>query len=54
MVDEMPYRETDVTEKMREILIDWLVDVHQSFGLREETLHLAIMYLEEYQSMRYI
>jgi cyclin B len=37
---------TDVTEKMRQILIDWLVDVHQSFELKEETLFLALSYLD--------
>jgi len=39
-----------VTDKMRQILIDWMVDVHQSFDLKEETLYLAFIYLEEYQS----
>lgn len=35
-----------ISDKMRQILVDWMVDVHQSFELREETLHLAFMYLE--------
>ena len=39
---------------MRQILIDWLVDVQQSFNLRDETLQLAILYLEEVQTMRTI
>ena len=39
---------------MRQILIDWLVDVHESFGLKEETLHLAIIYLDEYQKRQMI
>jgi hypothetical protein len=30
---------------MRQILVDWLVDVHLSFELREQTLHLALAYL---------
>lgn len=34
---------------MRQILIDWMVDVHQSFELKEETLFLSLKYLEEYQ-----
>jgi hypothetical protein len=33
---------------MRAILIDWLVDVHSSFELREQTLFLALAYLNEY------
>jgi hypothetical protein len=37
---------TDVNDKMRQILIDWMVDVHQSFELKEETLFLAIIYLD--------
>jgi len=26
---------TEVTPKMKQILIDWLVDVHQSFELKD-------------------
>lgn len=36
---------------MRQILIDWLVDVHLSFGLKEQTLYLALCYLNEYCSL---
>ena len=39
-----------ISDKMRQILVDWMVDVHQSFELREETLHLAFMYLEQFQN----
>lgn len=39
-----------ITPDMRQILIDWLVDVHQSFDLKEQTLHLALAYLNEYAS----
>jgi hypothetical protein len=39
---------------MRQVLIDWLVDVHGSFGLGEQTLHLALAYLAEYASVREI
>ena len=37
---------TEVSDKMRQILIDWMVDVHQSFELRDETLFLSLKYLE--------
>lgn len=40
----------NVSSDMRQILIDWLVDVHQSFELKEQTLHLALAYLNEYAS----
>ena len=39
---------TNVTADMRQILIDWLVDVHQSFELKEQTLYLALAYLNQY------
>ncbi len=52
--EEISRDRNDVTDKMRQILIDWLVDVHQSFQLKEETLHLAVLYLEEFQSQRII
>ena len=35
---------------MRQILIDWLVDVHESFELKEQTFHLALGYLNLYAS----
>jgi hypothetical protein len=35
---------------MRLILIDWLVDVHISFELKEQTLYLALSYLNAYCS----
>lgn len=44
----------NVSEKMRQILIDWMIDVHESFELKEQTLHLALSYLAEYSAMREI
>lgn len=35
-------RQTDINEKMRAILVDWLVDVHLKFKLTPETLYLAV------------
>jgi hypothetical protein len=35
---------------MRFVLIDWLVEVHESFELKEQTLHLAVVYLNEFTS----
>jgi hypothetical protein len=34
-----------VSSDMRQILVDWLIDVHLSFELREQTLYLALAYL---------
>lgn len=41
---------TLINEDMRQILIDWLVDVHLSFELKEQTLYLALAYLNTYAS----
>jgi len=46
----------DINEKMRAILIDWLVEVHLKFKLYPETLYLTInlidRYLEKEQVLR--
>ncbi|KAG8367803.1 hypothetical protein BUALT_Bualt16G0110700 [Buddleja alternifolia] len=38
----------DINEKMREILIDWLVQVHHKFELSPETLYLTINIVDRY------
>lgn len=40
----------DINEKMRAILVDWMVDVHLKFGLSHETLFLAVSTLDRYLS----
>lgn len=42
---------TAITSEMRQILIDWITDVHLSFELKEQTLFLALAYLNAYSSM---
>ena len=32
---------TDINEQMRAILVDWIIEVHSKFNLKEETLFLA-------------
>eukprot|EP00696_Hemimastix_kukwesjijk_P010775 gnl/Hemi2/23564_TR7910_c0_g1_i1.p1 gnl/Hemi2/23564_TR7910_c0_g1~~gnl/Hemi2/23564_TR7910_c0_g1_i1.p1 ORF type:complete len:429 (-),score=118.17 gnl/Hemi2/23564_TR7910_c0_g1_i1:107-1393(-) len=39
-------RQPDINEKMRAILVDWMVDVHLKFRLLPETLFLAIYILD--------
>merc|ERR1719491_2145675 len=34
--------QTDITGKMRMILIDWLIEVHLKYHLRPESLHLTV------------
>ena len=38
----------DITSKMRSLLVDWIVSVHQQFELAQETLFLAINILDRY------
>lgn len=38
--------QTEVTEKMRGILFDWLVDVHHKFKLDQETLFITISIID--------
>lgn len=41
-------RQTDINEKMRAILIDWLVDVHLKFKLMDETLYLTVNLIDRF------
>jgi cyclin B len=38
----------DVNEKMRSILIDWLVEVHLKFKLVPESLYLTVNLIDRY------
>lgn len=38
----------DINEKMRGILIDWIVDVHLKFKLKPETLFLTVNLIDRY------
>lgn len=44
----------DINEKMRAILLDWLVDVHLKFKLLPETLFLTVNLIDRYLSKRSI
>jgi hypothetical protein len=41
-------RQVDINEKMRSILIDWLVEVHLKFKLVPESLFLTINLIDRY------
>merc|ERR1719421_326109 len=38
----------DITENMRSILLDWLVEVHLRFKLLQETLYLTVNILDRF------
>lgn len=42
----------DINEKMRAILIDWLVDVNVKFRLVPETLFMTVNLIDRYLSQR--
>lgn len=41
-------KQTDISPKMREILIDWLIEVHLKFKLRPETLYLTVSNIDRF------
>lgn len=38
----------EVTPKMRSVLIDWLIEVHQQFRLMQETLYLTVAIIDRF------
>jgi hypothetical protein len=40
--------QTDISERMRAILVDWLIEVHMKFKLRPETLFLTINLIDRF------
>ncbi|KAL8151823.1 hypothetical protein V2J09_021631 [Rumex salicifolius] len=41
-------QQCDINEKMRSILIDWLIEVHYKFDLRDETLFLTVNLIDRF------
>lgn len=44
--------QTDINEKMRAILIDWLVEVHLKFKLMPETMYLTVNLIDRYLELK--
>lgn len=42
------HTQTDITPKMRTILVDWLLEVHMKYRMCPETLHLTINLVDRY------
>ncbi|KAJ6700166.1 G2/MITOTIC-SPECIFIC CYCLIN S13-6 [Salix purpurea] len=42
----------EINEKMRAILVDWLIDVHQKFELSPETFYLTINIIDRFLSVK--
>ncbi|KAI4325781.1 hypothetical protein MLD38_031148 [Melastoma candidum] len=45
-------RQVDINENMRAILVDWLVEVHDKFGLMPETLFLTVNIIDRFLSQQ--
>ena len=44
-------RQSEINDKMRSILVDWLIDVHFKFGFTDETLFMTISIIDRYLSI---
>ncbi|KAL5720465.1 G2/mitotic-specific cyclin S13-7 [Ranunculus cassubicifolius] len=44
----------EINEKMRAILVDWLIEVHNKFELMPETLYLTVHIVDQYLSQKAI
>merc|ERR1719499_1998565 len=47
-------RQTDINSRMRAVLVDWLVEVHAGFRLKQETLFLAVNLLDRYLASAHV
>ena len=46
--------QAEISPKMRSILIDWIIDVHNKLNFKEETLYTTIYIMDTYLSKRFI
>ena len=46
--------QSEINDKMRAILIDWLIDVHMRFNFKEETLFITIYIIDCYLTLKKI
>ena len=43
-------KQPDITYPMRSILVDWLVEVGEEYKLNQETIYLAVNYIDRFLS----
>ena len=43
-------KQPDITNSMRSILVDWLVEVSEEYKIHRETLFLAVNYIDRFLS----
>lgn len=49
--DYLAYKQSEVTERMRSVLVGWIVGVHAKFNLRLETLYLTVHLIDRYSEI---
>lgn len=49
-IDDYIVKQTNLTKFMRSLLVDWMVEVQESFELTHETLYLAVKIVDKYLS----
>uniref|UniRef100_A0A7C9EZS4 Uncharacterized protein n=1 Tax=Opuntia streptacantha TaxID=393608 RepID=A0A7C9EZS4_OPUST len=45
-------KQLDINERMRAILVDWLIEVHYKFELMEETLYLTVNLIDRFLALQ--
>lgn len=50
MSNYMTEVQTDISVKMREVLVDWLVEVAEEYKLVSDTLYLTVSYIDRFLS----
>lgn len=53
-VSDYMVRQHDLTKTMRSLLVDWMVDVQESFELNHETLYLGVKLVDLYLSRSFV
>jgi hypothetical protein len=48
------WAQTDIDEKMRAVIIDWLVDVHLEYMLLPETMYLTVNIIDRFLSVKQV
>ena len=49
--DYFKKKQKQVDSKMREVLVDWLIEVHNRYKMRDETIFLAVRLVDKYLDM---
>ena len=47
-------KQSEINEKMRAILIDWIIEIHFHFNLRQETLFMTVSIIDSFLSIHFI